>query len=127
MDIVVPDLGETLVEGHVSRWLYRVGDRVEKGASVAELETDKANVDVEAPESGVLHAIACEAGAIVRPGMVLGHVRPGPGGVVTPPRNDEQVARPDVARADRAAARCRFCAALVVAGHVDCTKCGAPH
>ncbi len=126
MDIVVPELGEALREGRVLRWLYRVGDRVEKGASLVELETDKANVEVEAPESGVLQAIACEAGSIVRPGTVLGHVRPGPGGVVTAARRDEPFARAEAPRAERAAARCRFCAALLVAGHVDCTKCGAP-
>ena len=126
----MPELGEGAPEGHLLRWLFRVGDRVEKGATIAELETVKVNVDVVAPESGVLQAIVCGEGSIVRAGMVLGHVGTGEGASARPaaaaPAPTEHAARVERAGAERDAARCRYCATLVVHGRVDCVKCGAP-
>ncbi len=123
----MPELGEGAPEGHLLRWLYRVGDRVEKGATVAELETVKVNVDVVAPESGVLEAIVCGEGSVVRAGAVLGHVGTGEGSSArAPAARIEHAARDERTGAEQDAARCRFCAALVVRGRVDCVKCGAP-
>lgn len=53
-DILMPSLSPSMTEGKLARWLVKVGDHVVEGASVAEIETDKATLDLEAPESGVV-------------------------------------------------------------------------
>jgi pyruvate dehydrogenase E2 component (dihydrolipoamide acetyltransferase) len=57
---VMPKLSDTMEEGTILRWLAGDGDAVEKGQPIVEIETDKANMTVEAPESGALHLLAAE-------------------------------------------------------------------
>jgi 2-oxoglutarate dehydrogenase E2 component (dihydrolipoamide succinyltransferase) len=73
-EIRVPTLGESIVEATVGRWLKQVGDHVEAGEPLVELETDKVNVEVMAEESGVLGRIDKEEGSDVSIGDVLGAV-----------------------------------------------------
>ncbi|GAA3319459.1 hypothetical protein GCM10020331_026440 [Ectobacillus funiculus] len=54
IEIKVPELAESITEGTISSWLIKVGDRVNKGESVVELETDKVNIEVNADDAGVL-------------------------------------------------------------------------
>ncbi len=54
MDVVLPKWGMTMQEATVTRWLKNEGDTVEKGDGLVDVETDKVNVAVEAPISGVL-------------------------------------------------------------------------
>ncbi|MCS6892493.1 MAG: 2-oxoglutarate dehydrogenase complex dihydrolipoyllysine-residue succinyltransferase [Rhodovarius sp.] len=75
-DILVPPLGESVSSATVARWLKQAGDPVAADEPVVELETDKVTVEVPAPASGVLEAIAAAAGAEVQPGAVLGHIAP---------------------------------------------------
>ena len=77
IDIVVPPLGESLVEATVGSWLKKVGDAVKAGEPVLELETDKVNLEVAADDSGVLVSIDQEAGAVVKPGDKLGSLEAG--------------------------------------------------
>ncbi|MGC8490097.1 MAG: biotin/lipoyl-containing protein, partial [Clostridia bacterium] len=74
VDVVVPPLGESLVEATVGTWLKKVGDPVTMGEPLLELETDKVNLEVAATAAGVLADIQAESGATVAPGDVLGHV-----------------------------------------------------
>src|SRR5919202_4152759 len=76
--IVVPDLGESVVEATVLRWLKQQGERVGAGEKVVELETDKVNLEVSAPSAGVLAGIQHQAGEDVRVGDVLGVIEPAP-------------------------------------------------
>lgn len=80
IDIVVPPLGESLVEATVGSWLKKVGDPVKAGEPVLELETDKVNLEVAADDSGVLASIDQEAGAVVKPGDKLGSLEAGGAG-----------------------------------------------
>ncbi len=57
---VMPKLSDTMEEGTILQWLAGDGDAVEKGQPIVEIETDKANMTVEAPESGALHLLAAE-------------------------------------------------------------------
>ncbi|MDA8199340.1 MAG: 2-oxoglutarate dehydrogenase complex dihydrolipoyllysine-residue succinyltransferase [Thermaerobacter sp.] len=84
VDIVVPPLGESLVEATVGSWLKKVGDPVKAGEPVLELETDKVNLEVAADDSGVLASIDQEAGAVVKPGDKLGSLEAG-GAASAPP------------------------------------------
>jgi len=74
VDIVVPPLGESVVEATVLNWLKREGDPVSEGDPVVELETDKVNMEVYAPKAGVIGAITKQPGATVAIGESLGVV-----------------------------------------------------
>jgi 2-oxoglutarate dehydrogenase E2 component (dihydrolipoamide succinyltransferase) len=77
IDIVVPEVGESIVDARVARWLKKEGDSVAAGEPLVELETDKVDVEVAAPKNGVLQSIAHGDGADVRIGDVLGTIDPG--------------------------------------------------
>ncbi|MCL4297017.1 MAG: 2-oxoglutarate dehydrogenase complex dihydrolipoyllysine-residue succinyltransferase [Anaerolineae bacterium] len=71
-EIVVPDLGESIIEATVSRWLKQEGDPVQTGEALVELETDKVNLEVAAQQAGVLRRIKHREGEDVKVGEVLG-------------------------------------------------------
>jgi 2-oxoglutarate dehydrogenase E2 component (dihydrolipoamide succinyltransferase) len=71
-NIVVPEVGESIVDARVARWLKKAGDAVAAGEPLVELETDKVDVEVAAPKAGVLQSIAHADGADVKIGDVLG-------------------------------------------------------
>jgi 2-oxoglutarate dehydrogenase E2 component (dihydrolipoamide succinyltransferase) len=77
IQIVVPEVGESIVDARVARWLKNEGDAVTAGEALVELETDKVDVEVAAPKSGVLKSIAHAAGADVKIGETLGTMEEG--------------------------------------------------
>lgn len=80
MNIVVPDLGESVVEATVGRWLKKEGDAVSVGEAVVVLETDKVDLEVGAERDGVLVSIAQPEGTDVKIGDVLGVIEAGENG-----------------------------------------------
>ena len=72
--IVVPVLGESITEATVSKWLKNEGDNVEADEPIVELETDKVNLEVPSPVSGVLTKINSKDGSTVEVGALLGSV-----------------------------------------------------
>tara|TARA_B100000401_G_scaffold431291_1_gene367159 strand:- start:300 stop:1649 length:1350 start_codon:yes stop_codon:yes gene_type:complete len=72
--IVVPALGESVKEATVSKWLKSVGEEVDSDEPLVELETDKVNVEVPSPSSGVLETIDVKEGSTVEVGALLGSV-----------------------------------------------------
>lgn len=72
--VVVPELGESVLEATVSRWLKKQGDFVNVGDVLVELETDKVNLEVGAKGSGVLQKIEVPEGKDVKVGDVLGTI-----------------------------------------------------
>jgi 2-oxoglutarate dehydrogenase E2 component (dihydrolipoamide succinyltransferase) len=77
VEIRVPPLGESLVDAVVGQWLKSEGDSVSRGETIVELETDKVNLDVTAPEDGVLGKIEHGEGDVVTVGELLGTVAEG--------------------------------------------------
>ena len=73
-NIVVPELGESVVEARVARWLKKEGDRVEVGEPIVELETEKVDLEVNAERGGVIASIKRKEGEDVKIGEVLGVV-----------------------------------------------------
>ena len=73
-NIVVPQLGESVVEARVSKWLKKEGDRVETGEPLVELETEKIDLEVGADHGGVLTSITRKEGEDVKVGELLGVV-----------------------------------------------------
>ncbi len=84
VNIVVPEVGESVVDARVVKWLKREGEAVAAGDALVELETDKVNVEVAAPQAGVLEKIAHGPGADVKIGDVLGTIQPGAGAAAAP-------------------------------------------
>lgn len=86
--ILVPEMGESVVEATVGEWLKKVGDSISVGEILVELETDKVDVEVGAESSGVLTKINHEAGEDVSVGDVLGVISPSDG--ATPPTDEPE-------------------------------------
>ncbi|MFB5192059.1 2-oxoglutarate dehydrogenase complex dihydrolipoyllysine-residue succinyltransferase [Alicyclobacillus fastidiosus] len=76
-EVKVPTLGESIVEATIGQWLKNEGDAVESGEAIAELETDKVNVEVIAEESGVIATIAKQAGDTVAIGDTIAVIQAG--------------------------------------------------
>src|SRR3954471_5686377 len=70
-NIVVPELGESVVEARVAKWLKKEGDRVEVGEPIVELETEKIDLEVNAERGGVITSIKHPEGDDVEIGEVL--------------------------------------------------------
>ncbi|MEN2466521.1 2-oxoglutarate dehydrogenase complex dihydrolipoyllysine-residue succinyltransferase [Ornithinibacillus sp. JPR2-1] len=87
-EIKVPELAESITEGTIAEWLVKVGDTVEKGDPVVELETDKVNVEVNAEVSGVIAEIVREEGDDVVVGDVIAKVS-AEGGATPEPAKEE--------------------------------------
>ena len=75
--ILVPELGESITEATVSKWLKKVGDSVEVDEAIVELETDKVNLEVPSPISGILSEMNSKDGDTVEVGAVLGSISEG--------------------------------------------------
>src|SRR5579883_724516 len=78
-DVTMPRLSDTMQEGTIARWLKKAGDEVKKGDTLAEIETDKATMDLEAYDSGVLEQIVVQEGQTVPIGQVVAIIGSGTG------------------------------------------------
>ncbi|CAN5471018.1 2-oxoglutarate dehydrogenase, E2 component, dihydrolipoamide succinyltransferase [soil metagenome] len=72
VEVVMPQMGESITEGTVSRWFKQVGERVEKDESILEISTDKVDAEVFAPSAGVLLEILTNEGETVEVGTAIG-------------------------------------------------------
>lgn len=75
-DVIIPRLGSSdeSDEVRVLRWLKKPGDEVHKGEAIVEVETDKVNVEVEAPEDGLLREIYAQEGEFIKFGAVVASI-----------------------------------------------------
>lgn len=104
-EIKVPELAESITEGTIAQWVKKVGDRVEKGEFIVELETDKVNAEIISEEAGVLTQILAEEGDTVLVGQVIALVEAGEGAAPAPVQAKEEAAAPAPAQeAPKAAA-----------------------
>src|SRR5436190_10370652 len=71
VEVVMPQMGESITEGTVSKWLKKVGERVEKDEPILEISTDKVDAEVPSPGAGVLLAINTQEGETVEVGTVV--------------------------------------------------------
>lgn len=74
IDVVMPQMGESITEGTVSKWLKSVGDRIEKDEPLLEISTDKVDAEVPSPAAGTLLEIKVNEGETVEVGSVLARV-----------------------------------------------------
>ncbi len=95
--IVVPVLGESITEATVAKWLKNAGDTVEADEPIVELETDKVNLEVPSPISGVLTEINSQDGSVVEVGALLGSVSAEGGTAVkSTPKISEEIKKEEI-------------------------------
>jgi 2-oxoisovalerate dehydrogenase E2 component (dihydrolipoyl transacylase) len=78
-EIVMPQLGESVTEGTIARWLKQPGDHVERYEAIAEVVTDKVNAEIPAPSDGIMGKHLVEEGAVVPVGAAICEIDPGDG------------------------------------------------
>ncbi len=93
-EVVMPQMGESITEGTVSKWLKAVGDTIEKDEPLLEISTDKVDAEVPSPSAGTLLAINVQEGETVEVGSVLALV--GAAGASQAPSPKPQVSSPVV-------------------------------
>src|SRR5258707_528295 len=84
MDILMPQLGETVAEGKITTWFKSIGDAVRPGDNLFEIETDKVSMEVPATSAGVLQEIRVAAGEVAPVGAVVA-ILSGAAGAATAP------------------------------------------
>src|SRR6202171_5932378 len=100
MQVTLPEMGESVTEGTIAKWLKQPGDQVREGEGLVEVTTDKVDAEVPAPASGTLVKILAEAGKTVAVGAALAEIAVGADGDVAAkkPATPEAVAKPAVAK-----------------------------
>src|SRR5262245_2385229 len=96
-NILVPQLGESVVEARVARWLKKEGDRVETGEPVVELETEKIDLEVGADHGGVITSIKRQEGEDVKVGELLATVDESATAAAAPKQAEARPAAPGAA------------------------------
>ncbi|HMB51892.1 MAG TPA: 2-oxoglutarate dehydrogenase, E2 component, dihydrolipoamide succinyltransferase [Thermoanaerobaculia bacterium] len=102
-EVVMPQMGESIAEGTITRWLVKVGDKVERDQPLFEISTDKVDAEIPSPVAGVLKEIKAEEGATVPVNEVVAMVEEeGAGDGDAAPADDEKA--DDQAETDEKAA-----------------------
>jgi len=73
-DIVMPQMGESIVEGTITKWLKKPGDKIQRDEPLFEISTDKVDAEIPAPASGVLQEIKVTEGTTVQVNTVVGTI-----------------------------------------------------
>src|SRR5665213_4146377 len=88
-DVMMPQMGESIVEGTITKWLKKVGDNVEKDEPLFEISTDKVDAEIPAPVAGLLTDIRVPEGATVEISTVVAVI----GGPASAPAADAKAAK----------------------------------
>ncbi len=83
-DIIMPQMGESIFEGTLTKWLKKPGDKVQRDEPLFEISTDKVDAEIPAPASGVLKEIKVQEGATVQVNTVVGVIDADGAGAATP-------------------------------------------
>src|SRR3989442_1763384 len=97
-DVIMPQMGESIAEGTVTKWMKNVGDRVQRDEPLFEISTDKVDAEIPAPATGVLKEIRVPPGATVPINTVVAVIA-AEGEAVAPPSPAARPAPPDAAPA----------------------------
>ena len=84
IDVVMPQMGESIVEGTLTRWLKKPGERVERDEPLFEISTDKVDTEIPAPASGTLADVLVEEGKTVAINTVVAHIQEEGGAAAAP-------------------------------------------
>jgi 2-oxoglutarate dehydrogenase E2 component (dihydrolipoamide succinyltransferase) len=84
-DVVMPQMGESIVEGTLTKWLKKVGDRVERDEPLFEISTDKVDTEIPSPAAGTLTEILAQEGETVQVNAVVARIGDGEGAAAAAP------------------------------------------
>ena len=76
-EVKIPKMGQSTVEVDLTAWLVKQGERVEKGAPLAEVESEKVTLEIESEVAGVVDELLVQAGDVTEVGAVICRIRPG--------------------------------------------------
>jgi pyruvate dehydrogenase E2 component (dihydrolipoyllysine-residue acetyltransferase) len=93
-DVVMPQMGESIFEGTITKWLKQPGDKVQRDEPLFEISTDKVDAEIPAPASGTLQEIKVEAGNTVQVNTVVGVIGDGDGASAPAPAKAAAPAAP---------------------------------
>jgi pyruvate dehydrogenase E2 component (dihydrolipoamide acetyltransferase) len=91
-DVVMPQMGESIVEGTLTKWLKKPGEHVERDEPLFEISTDKVDTEIPSPSAGTLNEILVEEGATVQINTVVARIADGDGAVAQSHRRAAPVA-----------------------------------
>src|SRR5579872_498844 len=84
-DVVMPQMGESIVEGTLTKWLKKPGEKVERDEPLFEISTDKVDTEIPSPAAGVLKEVLVEEGKTVAISTVVGRIEEGAGNGASAP------------------------------------------
>ena len=93
-DVIMPQMGESIAEGTVTKWLKKIGETVKRDEPLFEISTDKVDAEIPAPIAGVLTEILIQPGTTVEVGTVVGRIGVAGSAVAAPPQPAPAVAPP---------------------------------
>ncbi|HEX4594885.1 MAG TPA: 2-oxoglutarate dehydrogenase, E2 component, dihydrolipoamide succinyltransferase [Bryobacteraceae bacterium] len=96
-DVVMPQMGESIVEGTLTKWLKKPGEHVERDEPLFEISTDKVDTEIPSPAAGVLKEVLVEEGKTVAISTVVGRIEEGAGNGASAPAPAPAAAKPPAA------------------------------
>ncbi len=84
-DVVMPQMGESIVEGTLTKWLKKAGEHVDRDEPLFEISTDKVDTEIPSPTAGVLKEVLVEEGKTVAISTVVGRIEEGAGNGASAP------------------------------------------
>src|SRR5579859_4789906 len=83
-DVVMPQMGESIVEGTLTKWLKKPGERIERDEPLFEISTDKVDTEIPSPAAGTLSEVLVEEGKTVGINTVVARIQEGGNGAARP-------------------------------------------
>lgn len=101
IEVPMPQMGESIAEGTVSKWLKQVGDMVQRDEAILEISTDKVDAEIPSPSEGVLVEVLVQEGETVEVGTTVAYIDPEatPGEAPPAPSGDEASSAPEASQA----------------------------
>src|SRR5262249_50317448 len=94
VDVIMPQMGESIFEGTITKWLKKPGDKVQRDEPLFEISTDKVDAEIPAPSSGILREIKVPEGSTVQVNSVVPVIGDGAGAPAAKPAAPAPAARP---------------------------------
>src|ERR1700737_2975175 len=95
IDVVMPQMGESIAEGTVVRWIKKPGEKVERDEPLLEISTDKVDAEIPSPASGTLAEILVPEGQTVAVNSVVARINDGGTATAAPPAKQAAAPRPE--------------------------------
>src|SRR5579864_7680328 len=102
-DVIMPQMGESIFEGTITKWLKKPGEKVQRDEPLFEISTDKVDAEIPAPAAGVLREIKVSEGATVQVNTVVGVIDAEGSGAAAAPAQPAQPAPAKAAAPPQAA------------------------